>query len=150
MAIHSNLDGTRRDELVLGQDAVNGIRVTLTGETALFDPISGEATIADMLAGGGGGLTPATHEILDTLVHELAEDYYEEYTYSSGRVATAITWETAAKLKKIREEQYTYTSGRVSQTIAIQYNAAGTEEYRLTETYTYSSGRVASVACAKA
>jgi len=53
MAIQSNLDGTRREDFTVGKAELHGIRVTVGGETALYDPISGEATIADMLAGGG-------------------------------------------------------------------------------------------------
>jgi hypothetical protein len=53
MAVQSNLDGTRRDEFTIGKGELNGICRTLSGETALYDPISGQATIAEMLAGGG-------------------------------------------------------------------------------------------------
>jgi hypothetical protein len=52
MARYGNLDGTGRDQFSLGSAEVNGIRRTITGETALYDPTSGVATIAEMLAGG--------------------------------------------------------------------------------------------------
>ena len=42
----------------------------------------------------------------------------------------------------IREEQYTYDESRVSTEVTIQYNAAGTEFERVTETYTYSGNKV--------
>jgi hypothetical protein len=53
MAVQGNLDGTRRDEFTLGKEETNGIRRTLSGETALYDPVSGQATIAEMLGSGG-------------------------------------------------------------------------------------------------
>jgi hypothetical protein len=87
---------------------------------------------------------------LDQLVHELAENFFEEYTYSSGNVTNATTWETSGKLKKIREEQYTYSSGKVSQAVTIQYDGSGNEVERLTETYTYSGSKIASVTAVRA
>lgn len=97
----------------------------------------------------GGGISEAQHEALDTLVHDLDESCYEEFTYDGSRVTSAITWATSEKLLKIREEQYIYTLGRVSQAVIIQYNGAGAEVMRMTETYTYSGGTVLNVTCVK-
>lgn len=95
---------------------------------------------------GGSGITEGQHEILDTLVHEIDETSYDEVIYGSGnRVSAYIIWETAAKLKKIREEQYTYVGGKVSQSVTIQYDGTGVAKMTMTETYTYSGNRVTSV-----
>jgi len=94
----------------------------------------------------GGGITEAQHELLDTLVHEIDESSYDEVTYGSGNlVSTYIVWETAAKMKKIREEQYTYAGSKVSQSVTIQYDGTGAVKMTVTETYTYSGSRVTSV-----
>lgn len=94
---------------------------------------------------GGGGITEAQHELLDTLTHEIAETSWEEYTYSSGRVVSVVVWASAAKLLKVREEQYTYSGGFVSQVVITQYDGTGAVKATVTEIYTYSAGRVASI-----
>jgi hypothetical protein len=88
----------------------------------------------------GTGITEATHEGLDTLVHEIDETSYEEYTYSGNRVQGAIIWTSAAKTLKIREEAYTYSGGRISQVVTTQYNGSGASVMQMTETYTYGPG----------
>lgn len=90
--------------------------------------------------------TEGQHEVLDTLTHEVAETSFDEVTYSGGKVSACVVWETAAKLKKIREELYTYSGGKVSTAVEIQYDAAGVEKARVTEVYTYSGSKVTSIA----
>jgi hypothetical protein len=99
--------------------------------TGVFDPRS-----------GGGGITEAQHEALDTLVHEIDETSYEEYTYSGSRVTDIIVWETSAKLKKIREENYTYSGNKVTQAVYKQYDGTGTLKMTVTETFNYSGSKV--------
>lgn len=97
----------------------------------------------------GGGISESEHEALDTLTHEVAESSYQEWTYSGARPVNSIIWETAAKLKKIREYQFTYTAGQVTQYVEIQYDDAGVEKSRITETYTYSGGMMATATMVK-
>jgi len=89
------------------------------------------------------------HEVLDTLVHDLAENSFEELTYSSGRVVNSTVWTDATKVTKIRETQIAYGGGLfgrlVSEVIDIQYDAAGVELYRLTTTLTYTLNRVQTI-----
>lgn len=118
------------------------------GNLTLKDAVTSLKTLAQLAA--GTGMTEEQHRVLDQLVHGLAENYYEEYTYSSGHVINATTWETSSKLKKIREEQYTYSNGKVTQAVTIQYDGNGNEVERLTETYTYSGSRIASVTAVRA
>jgi len=120
----------------------------VSGNLTLQDAVTSLKTLAQLAA--GTGMTEEQHRVLDQLVHDLAENYFEEYTYSSGNVTNVTTWETSGKLKKIREEQYTYSSGKVSQAVTIQYDGSGNEVERLTETYTYSGSRVASVTAVRA
>jgi len=94
---------------------------------------------------GGSGLSESEHEALDTLVHEIDETSYDEVAYIGSNVTSYIVWETAAKLKKIREETYTYVSGRVSTAVTKQYDAAGILKMTMTEHYTYVSGKVATI-----
>jgi hypothetical protein len=90
---------------------------------------------------------PAAHEDLDTLVHELAETCYTEVTRVAGLVTNITTWQTAAKLLKVRETSVTRTSGQVSTIVERQYDAAGAliSGQTITHTITRSSGRVASI-----
>jgi hypothetical protein len=133
-------DVSNDDTVVVGRDSSSNL--------TLQDAITGAKTLAQLAA--GTGMTPETHRVLDQLVHDLAENFFEEYTYSGGNVTNATTWETSGKLKKIREEQYTYSSGKVSQAVTIQYDGSGNEVERLTETYTYSGSKIASVTAVRA
>lgn len=102
-------------------------------------------TLSSMMS--GGGISEATHENLDTLVHEVAETSYVEVTRSGGQVSSVIVWETSAKLKKIRETTVTRTSGQASTVVEKHYDSAGTliTGQTLTHTLTRSGGRVASI-----
>lgn len=124
--------------------AVGGVRLVsgafrFKDSTGVFNPRS-----------GGGGITAEEHRGLDQLVHGLAENFFEEYTYSGGQVTNVTTWETVGKLKKIREEQYTYSGGKVSQVVIIQYDGSGNELERVTESYIYSGSKVVSVTALRA
>jgi hypothetical protein len=105
-----------------------------------------DATGVFNLRTGGGGITEAQHEVIDSLVHELAETSYLEVTRSAGQVTDVIVWETAAKLKKIRETNVTRTAGQASVVVEKQYDGAGVLKQTLTHTITRSSGQVASIA----
>lgn len=93
------------------------------------------------------GLTEATHEDLDTLVHQIAEDSFTEVTYDAfARVTDIIIWSTPSKLLKIRESNVTYIgmSRRILTYTEIQYDAAGVEIARVETTYTYTGFRLLS------
>lgn len=73
----------------------------------------------------GGGITESEHRSLDTLLHNLVEDCYIEYTRTNGRVTAIMVWTDNLKTLKIREELITYTNGLVSQIVERQYDGAG-------------------------
>lgn len=123
-------DSSDDESVILSRDASDN----MTFEDGV---VSGVKTLSDLLA---GGMSPDTHRQLDQLVHGLAEDYYEEYTYTGNRVTNVTAWTDSGKTKKIREEQYTYSGSRVTQVVTIQYDGDGNEFERLTESYTYVSG----------
>lgn len=93
----------------------------------------------------GGGITEAQHEVLDTLVHDIAEPSYEEHFYANGHTTQIIVWTDVTKTVKILEEQYTYVTGQISQSVTIQYGPTGVELTRMIETYTYGAGKVITV-----
>ena len=128
-------DTSNDDAVVISRDASNNLTFK-DGVTAL-------KTLAQLAA--GTGMTPEDHRILDQLVHSLAEDYYEEYTYNGSQVTACVTWETSEKLRKIREEQYSYTGNKVTEVVTIKYDDYGDEVERLTETYTYSGSKLDNV-----
>lgn len=94
----------------------------------------------------GGGISEAQHEVLDTLVHELAETSYLEATRSGGQISAVTVWTNILKTTKIREALITRGGGQVTVVIEKQYNGAGTLVQTLTHTITRSGGQVASVA----
>lgn len=61
MAVHSNLDGTRRTEFTVGPDEVQGIRKVGT-EIALFDLVAGEVKLSAM---GDGPTSIINHLVLN-------------------------------------------------------------------------------------
>jgi hypothetical protein len=133
-------DASNRDETTY---------ITRAGNNMLFRDVSNpvEKTLTDLLA-AGSGISEAQHEALDTLVHDVAETSYVEVTRASGQVSNVTVWETAAKLKKVREAAVTRASGQVSVVVETQYDAAGLAiaGQVLTHTVTRSSGQVASIA----
>lgn len=90
----------------------------------------------------GGGISEAQHEALDTLAHEIVENSFDEITRIGPRVTNITSWTDAGKTTKIRETQFSYTGPRLTTLVEIQYDAAGTEAYRITETYTYIGVRL--------
>lgn len=108
-------------------------------------PYSEVESVKDAIdAAAGGGITPAQHEVLDTLVHDLSEDAYTEYTRVSGRVTNITVWTDNGKTLKIRETDLVYTSGRVTQEVIKQYDGAGDLAVTKTIDYTRTSGKVTS------
>ena len=93
----------------------------------------------------GSGLTESTHELLNTLTHDIAESSFDEAVYIGPRLVNLTQYTDATKTTKIREYQFTYTTGRITQAISIQYNNSGVETYRLTEVFTYNGFRVESI-----
>jgi len=95
----------------------------------------------------GTGLNPATHEVLDTLVHNVAESCYFEVTRTGNRVSDLIWWTDSGKTIKVREINVTRTSGKISQIVCKQYDAAGTiiTGQTLTGTVARTGGRVDSI-----
>lgn len=85
------------------------------------------------------------HPAEDQLVHNIAEASFDELVYTGSRVDAIITWETAAKLKKIREELISYTGSNATTITTKQYDAAGALLTTMTETITYSGSAVVSI-----
>lgn len=93
---------------------------------------------------GGSGLTPAQHNALDQLVHDVTESCFYEIAYSGNRITTETWWTDATKTTKVREIGYTYSGSLVTTETWRQYDGAGVEVEALTITYTYSGNRVVS------
>lgn len=123
---------------VPGDVVFNGTSFSMRDAEGLFDPRS-----------GGGGITEAQHEALDTLTHWVSETNWQEIVRSGGHVTNVINWETSDKLKKVRECIITRAVGKVSQIDVVQYDATGAEKVRLTGVITRATGKVASIAWTK-
>jgi hypothetical protein len=95
----------------------------------------------------GGGITEGQHQNLDTLVHEIDENSYDDVTRDvNDRVSNVTTWDSPAMLLKIREVQVTRNSlGRVTQLVTIQYDGFGAVKETLTETVSRTCSKVASI-----
>jgi hypothetical protein len=102
-------------------------------------------TLSQLLA-GGSGLTEAQHRDLNTLVHELDRDSYDEITYNGDKIIRFTSWIDATKMQKIQEFILSYIGGRVSQVVSTQYDNSGVLKAQMTETFTYSGSRVIAIA----
>jgi len=112
-----------------GEVRYSGGQFKMQDSTGIFDPRT-------------GGISESQHEDLDTLAHDIVEDSYEELTYSGSRVTNSTVWTDSGKTTKIRETQISYSGNKITQTIDIQYDAAGVEAYRLTSVLTYSGNKI--------
>jgi hypothetical protein len=101
-------------------------------------------TLTQLLS-GGSGITEGQHDVLDDLVHWLAETNYQEVVRAGGKVTNVINWTDSGKTTKIREMVITRTAGKVSQLDFIQYDGAGVEKQRMTGVITRTAGKVSSI-----
>jgi hypothetical protein len=85
-----------------------------------------------------GQINEAAHEALHTLTHQIARNCYTEVTRVQGRLQSIVIWETAARLKKIRETIVTRTDNKVTTVVINQYNSAGTLLKKITQSVTRS------------
>lgn len=96
---------------------------------------------------GGGGLTAGSHRPLDQLVHNIAENSFEEFIYTGNKVSSIIIWTNAGKTVKIRETLFTYTGNKVTTVATKQYDGAGVliAGETMTETFAYSGNQVSDI-----
>ncbi len=120
------------------------VRVYRSGGNLTFVDASNPTphTLSDLLAGGMG---EDAHRLLDQLTHAIDEDSFDEVLRTNGKIDSIITWETDAKLKKIREVTVSRSAGKVASVVLKQYDASGVLKEQLTETYTRVNGRISSV-----
>ena len=123
------------DPTIEGQIGYRAGSFRLLDSVGVFDPRT-----------GGTGLTPATHRPLDQLVHGIAEDSFEEVTYTGNKVDSIIVWTTAGKTQKIREELFTYTGNNITTIVTKQYDGSGVliAGETMTETIAYAGNKVSS------
>ena len=124
------------DRTADGNPTVNGAIRYVSGDIVAKLP-SGVASLTT-----GSGLSTGQHEALDQLVHDIAEDSYEEVTYTGSRVDSIIVWTTAGKTQKIREELFTYTGTKVTLVVTKQYDGSGTLVKTMTETLSYTGNKL--------
>jgi len=135
-------DETVRDLFLLdqtseGNPTVEGqVRLTANDIKAYVD-----GAVVSLIS--GTGLSEASHEPLDTLVHDLAESGDYTPTYTNGRITNMVFKDPTTK--DVRSWDWTYASGRVSTVVEKQYDVTGTLKTTITYTYSYSAGRVSAI-----
>jgi len=105
-------------------------------------------TLTENLDGGNENLEISAvvdqdeHRGLDQLVHGIAEDSYEEFTYSGSKVTNITVWTDSGKTVKIRETEITYEGSRVDTVVTKHYDAAGViiVGETMTEIFSYDGG----------
>ena len=92
----------------------------------------------------GSGLSAGAHRALDQLIHGIAEDSFEEMTYTGSKVTAIIVWTDAGKTTKIREELFTYTGNQATTIVTKQYDVAGAliVGETMTETLSYTGTKI--------
>jgi len=158
----SEKGGTEEDIQPVGMDEIED---ALSGRGFYFQPSGGPADEAVLVWRDGSdlklqdaacgpytltmlaanGITENQHEALDTIIHGIDKSSYDEIAYTGNNISAYTVWETASKLKKVREEIYTYDLGKVTQVITKQYDGTGTLKMTVTETYSYSGSKISSI-----
>ena len=130
------MEDTGADPASAGGITYNAGSFSFKDATGLFDPRT-----------GGSGLSAAAHRVLDQLAHVIAEDSYEEYTYSGSKVTNITVWTDNGKTTKIREVQFTYSGNLIDEIVTIQYDGAGAvvSGETMTESFTYSGNQVTEI-----
>lgn len=96
-------------------------------------------------ASAGGGLTPTQHRDLDQLVHEIAEDSFDQIIRTGLLVSDIITWTDNTLTTKIREQNIVYTGFLPTQITYTQYDGAGVAVEIVVETIAYTGFLVDSI-----
>jgi len=93
-----------------------------------------------------GDFDEAAHEILPSLVHNIAQDSITDFVYSDGQLSEAVVWKSVARTEKIKESLFSYTGPDLTEAIIKQYDAAGiVVKYTLTKTFSYLGGELVSI-----
>jgi hypothetical protein len=106
--------------------------------------LKGKDSIGVFNLRSGTGISEGTHRNLDQLVHGIAEDSYEEYTYTGTRVDQITIWTDSGKTIKIRQEVFTYTGNKLTMLVTTHYDAVGVliSGETMTETYNYTGNKL--------
>lgn len=129
----------------------NEVGSTYGGQIWICNSVSGsdiigiDALIFQVSSSASSGISENQHENINTLAHEVIKNSYDELIYTGTRITNIITWTSAAKTLKIRETQLTYTGSKVTQTVDIQYNGAGNEDYRIIEIISYTGNDISNI-----
>lgn len=115
------------------------------GNDLLAEDGSGEFNLRS-----GSGLTEATHEGLDTLIHRIAQTSHLDIVRQAGKVETITYWTDSNKTTKIREIEITRTSGKVSEIVETQFDGLGQPVQTLTGTVQRTNGKVTTIDWVKA
>lgn len=133
---------TQYEDRGVGNDpTIPGALRYVNGEFRMLDG----AGVFNPRTGGGGGITEPQHSGLDSLVHLIAENSFEEVTYTGARVDAISIWTDSGKTVKIREELFTYVGNKVTVIVRNQYDGAGVLESTITETLTYTGSKLISI-----
>jgi hypothetical protein len=129
-----------------GEDNLAYLTRDASGNMIFRDVVTGTEYTLAQLTTGGGGISEAQHEVLDSLVHALAEDFYLEVTRAAGKVSTVIVYTDATKTTKIRElSNIVRTGGRIDSYDVIQYDGLGSVKQTMSYAITRTAGRVSSI-----
>lgn len=121
-------------------DGVSSITLNNNGDS-VFVAANGEwKTLANISAA-----LLQQHRPLNELVHVLAEDAHCELIRTSGKITSAIYWDSPSKVTKIREYVLTRTNDKLSSAETIQYNESGVETERMTYTLNRVDEKVVSI-----
>ena len=133
------------EELQLEDNAVDPSIVGALTQNA--GALKGRDSIGVFNLRSGTGISEGTHRSLDQLVHEIAEDSYEEYIYTGNKVTSITIYTDSGKTIKIRRESYTYTGSKIDTIITEQFDDSGVPIVgeTMTDTYTYAGNNVSSI-----
>lgn len=102
------------------------------------------------LGGNTSTPTPSDHETIDTLVHNLAENAWDELIYTGKDLTSLTVWTSPSKLLRIRDSTFTYTGKNLTGVVTRQFASDGiTVAFTLTKTLVYSGKNLIEVTSVK-
>jgi hypothetical protein len=105
------------------------------------------------VANNASGISSSQHEILDTLIHNIAEDGYSVITYSGNNIINYTIWTDSSMVTKIRDYTINYTispcNQKIDQVVTKQYNNLGLVVQTLTENFVYSGNKIINITSTK-
>ncbi len=126
------------------------VRVYLPSPSGAISPeleeSSPDVIVVPVDSEGFSGITQTQHDQLFSLSHTIESSHFTEIETTGENISRVTAWESASKVRKIRETQVTYNgSGDIDFLVTDQYSGTGVLIKTLTKVLNYVGGEITSI-----